>query len=535
MWVKAKPSTKPAAEVATAPTPDTRASQVLAEEKATEAGAKESVQSSDTFNLEEIKAQIGNYGDNWGQIGSHRAQTEGSQKAFKALSNEAKAVLFDGVKKTETLAREEFLTALHERLPNIPQGKYNKTITLKKLLGKDVFKLYKKAVKEERNSKEFIRAVFIASSEALDKNPCGDKKVVMYVGGPSAAGKSFTRKAFFKELTDLKKGESIPPRESFLVSVDGGIDRELSQIRQIVLQLAVAMGYLGIQDLHKHTKTSVKKRVQKAAMAGGNNYHMAIPATFISGLAKFKKQMKALTADPNIFQVYAEVRSDHSSKSWWQAHIEFQQTILYNGNSRAWMDPKKPYKGEIRMNNRNIGCESKEYERKYFESGIIMSKQAKKFFRSNSKNDKAIIMSNESDNMHLKNVGTEDDPKWVQDSKNPDIKHISKRELNLWNSLKDINFDKDTIASISDESRFDEISDFRAPNIEATSAKAILYEFFKASGYEGDLGKKSTALLTELANEEKFPDLKSFQKFLRKNDAGAKLKITTRGPRKTGE
>ena len=46
-----------------------------------------------------------------------------------------------------------------------------------------------------------------------------------------------------------------------VVSVDGGVEREVSQMRQMVLQVAVTRGYKGIGDLHKNTKLKTKQIV----------------------------------------------------------------------------------------------------------------------------------------------------------------------------------------------------------------------------------------------------------------------------------
>jgi hypothetical protein len=387
------------------------------------------------FNLNEAKEKIGNY-----EIKHKNFWGNDVPKEMPPISNASLIKLFAGCSdKPETKKREIFLEKLHEHLEsgNLRKGVNREITTLKELLGnnKDLLKAYKDAVKEEAASKSFREGVFIASSIKLDINPCPGKKMVRYDSGPSAAGKSYLSDEFDKQVSKRLNPRQIKTdKPCYKISVDGGKERELCQTRQMVLQAATKNGYGGISDLHKHTKTGVKGKVLKAAMHEGENFHVVIPATFISGLPKFSSMMRKLANDPEIFQVFTEVRADRTGpRSQEEAMQSFQQTIVYNGESRAYLQPGQENNNlEFRMNNTNIGCESKVYERKYFELGVKFSEMGKKAFKAVTNDKNSMILSNESDNMHIKK---DENGNWVQTTEKPMVIHISLREVNLWNEI----------------------------------------------------------------------------------------------------
>ncbi|MDB2614006.1 hypothetical protein N9Y92_02480 [Chlamydiales bacterium] len=382
------------------------------------------------FDLEKAKALIGNY---------ELKDSNGNPKVMPKISDKSREALLEGCAKAEETPknprakREEFLDLLHRHLPNTPPGKDKEVTTLLDFFDgdTDLLDAYKEAVAEERNSVEFREAVFTEAAEKRDTNPSPFKKMVMYIGGPSASGKSFSRKAFIKAVQNLtSKGTEQNKSECHIVSIDGGIDRDLCQMRQMVLQAATKNGYGGISDLHKHTKTGVKEHVLNAAMNEGNDFHVVIPATFINGLKKLTNMMKDLSKKENIYQVFTEIRADTTSDtSKTAAKKSFKETICYNGESRAYiLENDENNDNEMTMNNRKIGCESKIYEENNFKWGAMGSSLAKKMFKG-----KGPIISNDSDNIHVnKNKKGE----WVQTKEKPTVTHISQRELNLWNALQ---------------------------------------------------------------------------------------------------
>lgn len=443
-----------------------------------------------SFNLTEAKSKIGQY---------ELKNKDGSNKEMPAISNKSKEKLFAGCSAKETTAkREAFLEQLHSHLENIKPGTNREITTLKELFGgnKELLKSYKEAVKEEAASKSFREAVFVDCSKALEVNPCPGQKMVMYVGGPSASGKSFTQDNLVNQVGKIKNpNQDKSPCHT--VSIDGGKERELCQVRQMALQAATNNGYGGISDLHKNTKTGVKGKVMDAAMNEGENFHVVIPATFISGLPKFANLMRKLSNDPKIFQAFAEVRADKKGPlSQEKAMESFQQTIVYNGESRAYLQPgnTKQQATTMRMNNTEIGCESKIYERKYFELGVKFSEMAKSVFKTVKNDSNSMILSNESDNMHVKKEGG----KWVQTTESPTVMHVSLREVSLWNEL------------VSSKPNDDKIKNaFEALNPE----KKDQFEDFK--------GK-----LEEARKQNKDFDLPNFVAFLKENGLRSNMKVT---------
>ncbi len=468
-------------------------------------------------------------------IGDYRVPVDPAdpEAGFKSaerpeLSAKAEAALYKGcVKgadgKSPTEKRTAFLEKFAERMRDVPPAEKtadgeNPTTTLLEFFGGDeeLLQLYKDAVAEERNSTEFRDAVMAAASEKQDTNPCPGQKMVMYVGGPSAAGKSFTRGKFVDKVRQRKQeeaaaaekaGKPLPAetgKDSYVVSVDGGLDRELCQMRQMVLQSALAKGYAGIEDLQSNTKTSVKGHVKKAAMSEGNHMHVVIPATFISGLMSFRSMFSKLGKRKDVFQVFAEVRADHTGElSSDKADKSFQKTIRYNGDSRANnMTGEPPISmGQIFMNNRNIGFESKKYQPKYFGMGVKMSKVAKEFFLRSASSKRSLVLSNESDNMHVK---VKEDGRIVQTTRNPTVKHVSRREVALWHAVKryDTEGKKQAIHSfgIPDGERKPDVED------------KIL---------QGDMQYKDKD-----GNMQKVESFSDFMKFLNQNKMRAQLKIS---------
>lgn len=434
-----------------------------------------------------------------------RPDPKGFPKERPGLSQKAQEKLYKGCpKNTSTKKREEFLTELSKHLDNIPTIETKKGESKPVTSFDDLFKanpklkqLYKDAVKEEKNSKEFRDAVMAEASEKQETNPCPGMKMVMYVGGPSAAGKSFTRGAFVEEVRNQMQAESgneenstVGGADSYVVSVDGGIDREMCQMRQMVLQSALAKGYAGIEDLND-VKTSVKGNVKKAAMTEDNNMHVVIPATFTSNLHKFPGMCRNLSQKKNVYQVFAEVRSDHSARGInpEEADESFRQTILYNGESRAY-NLDKEYDSGISMNKRNLPCESKVYQPEHFDKGVWASDRAKDVFKRVGSSKRSLILTNHSDNMHVDAQGN-------QVTSNPAIKHIARREIDLWKE------------------------------IEGGANKRTINEFTKRLGHSDEKSEKITEKIMEKIDNGDVKDLADFKKFLADEKAQAKLQVTS--------
>lgn len=144
------------------------------------------------------------------------------------------------------------------------------------------YELYQKALKEEMDSIEFQRGVFLESINTYQTDVAVDKKPILCLLGPSGSGKSFSRDSFFR--TRYPSGEK---NQLLVVSVDNGIPRQCSKILSITKQVMEAKG-ITINDLDKSSKhiyQSVKKKLCEWALSVSNmptgvQVGLFIPETF---------------------------------------------------------------------------------------------------------------------------------------------------------------------------------------------------------------------------------------------------------------
>lgn len=323
---------------------------------------------------------------------------EVEQKVDRILGEEIrKEILHEGVNEQPvTTAREAFIkkvmTVLQDKSTDFQlpangtdprkQNPKNHTITLEQLLGKEGVALYKAAIEEERKSAAFRNAVFAKATNHYD-GPSWKKRLIMWVGGPSASGKSFSSNLAIKKVGKEAMEHNDDNKGNDCISIDGGIERETSQMRKIALQIALNKGYPGIRDLHNNTKLGIKSIVQKAALKN-EKLSLVIPATFTNPLTKLK--IKKFNKINNVQQVFCETKA-LGEKS------RFRNTISRMGNSRAWkqnFDKKDDIKA-----NAEINSESKKYQSKYFDAGVNGSQAAREYYFQHVKN--AIYVPIESD------------------------------------------------------------------------------------------------------------------------------------------
>lgn len=327
--------------------------------------------------------------------------------------------------------REAFIAKLNEVLLNTKtdmtkagKSPADDAIPLAKLLGNDGVQLYKKAIEEENKSREYRNAVFLKSTKHYEGKKW-DKQLIMWVGGPSASGKSYGANVAVKTVGDsvMPKVRTDKMEGNDVVSIDGGVEREVSQMRQMVLQVAIKKGYPGIKDLHGNTELKVKSIVKEAAFEAKMN--VVIPETFANpfGPSNLEKYDKI----PNAVQVFSEVTPAAGMDN------DFQMTVERMGNDRAW---KSEYGAEnskdvaISFNNSNIGVESKEYEKQYFKWGKKGSMDERDEYMKKSKDKVYVGIVN--DLIYVHKVYNKEEKKWEWEK----CKEISdKGELKL--SIRD--------------------------------------------------------------------------------------------------
>lgn len=389
-----------------------------------------------------------------------------AEEAQKKLSK-AKEELYDGApevtppanpkeKRKDREKREEFITALMMRKRKAllnPDGKpiRDQTITMEKFLGPELLKAYKEAIKEERASRAFRDAVFLESTIACKKKNSGQnrKPFVLWIGGPSASGKTYSTDAAVQNVTNgeltlaKKRGERIDPGElkdlELVVSADGGVEREISQMRQLVLQAALKEGYKGIKDLQSVTEYAgntllktdkIKKKVERAAFAADLN--LVIPTTFTRPLAAgkgFSNKMKKYRKRELAFAV-VEGEDPFKFKEDREDPNKFKNRVCGLGNSRAWMKVNGR-SNVFKMNNRKIP-ESKKYDPGKFDRGQEQSAQAKAKFKLEHPESPCFVI--QSDVLFAKRINNN----MLEEcnSADSDAVKMTKRQLDYWNSKK---------------------------------------------------------------------------------------------------
>lgn len=219
----------------------------------------------------------------------------------------------------------------------------NATTSMEKLFGKKGAYLYEKALEEEANSVEYMDAVLAKSTQKID-GPTWAERPIILVAGPSGSGKSYSaQKAAEMASAGFKTKEGNI--DNYLVSIDGGTLREVSQMRNLAVQCANNKGYTGIIDLHGRSKClEVPRDCLRNAVFASPTLGAVIPETFSSVVLdlqvenhKVIKQMTeaiqlqsagAVKTVPVFFRVDGADPADPD---------RFKQAVLQQGVGRAWL------------------------------------------------------------------------------------------------------------------------------------------------------------------------------------------------------
>lgn len=297
-------------------------------------------------------------------------------------------VLFEDLEIANTSAREKILQIFEQIIAktppivshdpsNLPQ------ITVEELIGTENVDLFIEALKEEAKSKEFIEAVFHASTTRFG----GEKKAKnmdLIIAGPSSSGKTSAS----IEIASQKIGAGLDPDgKNYMVACDGGIVREVSQIRRAISQTAHILGYGYISDLSPETIMDnilndkfqkhldpVKKRIKKAAKFA--DCGLIIPETFSQWPAGKKIINDILEKNTNAEFVLIRQARDNQAKNY----SNMRSTVFVSGNDRAKL--KRKYdRTEIDLNiSADEIAESKAYNKDAFNAGVKGSHKASKYF-----------------------------------------------------------------------------------------------------------------------------------------------------------
>ena len=210
--------------------------------------------------------------------------------------------------------------------------------TLEELFGEQGAELYKLALKEERHTTEFMNAVFYESTTHSGGEKWATRPVII-VAGPSACGKSTAASAAIDQANGILPKDPTNTDGNYIVAADGGVAREISQMRKLAIQVATEQGYSGILDLHKKSNTlsDVKDCILEAAFAT-ESLGVVIPETFAKGntSAKLFAQIDKLK---NTTPIWLRVTGENTS--FFKTLIDkisttFKEVVAYMGSRRAF-------------------------------------------------------------------------------------------------------------------------------------------------------------------------------------------------------
>ncbi|MCW8398690.1 hypothetical protein OQJ26_07795 [Legionella sp. PATHC038] len=259
------------------------------------------------------------------------------------------------------------------------------TTDMEHFFGKQGTELYQLALEEEMNSKEFRNAVVIKSTTHFD-GPKWVERPVVVVGGPSASGKSFAAQAAVEKAKEFLAADYSDMSGNHVIAADGGIVREVSQMRKLVIQLANNQGYTGVKDLYKKSKNymeGVKDCVREAAFLTPE-LGVVIPETFSDPL-KGKKLLKDIERLDNTKHIFTRVVGHEETN--------FKKVVAFMGSRRAWKTDN--FNQEALDLNKSGLAESKAYGKGGFRWGNLFSEKAENWFRNNSKDKLYMRITND--------------------------------------------------------------------------------------------------------------------------------------------
>lgn len=312
------------------------------------------------------------------------------------------------------------------------------TITMEALLGEEGVALYQLAIEEERFSKEFVNAVFAKSTVKVEGAIWDKRRPIITVAGPSSSGKSVAAQAVLEQANRFmpkKQAQSVPGAESeppapqetnYAVFSDGGIERELSQVRKIAIQLALRNGYTGVSDLEKmsEVKNKVKTCVFNEVKAS-QTLGLVIPETF-AGLRKGVGALKELQKDPRNVVIFSRVDGEKPST--------FKKVVAYLGTRRAFKSSgfDASENNDISYNKEGLP-ESKAYGVGGFYWGVRGSKKAESQFIASQKGAIGFIVTND---LVLKKQDNSDE--WIDGKEgDSDLVLVSNRVFQTWKESRE--------------------------------------------------------------------------------------------------
>lgn len=340
-----------------------------------------------------LYAQLDNYYDTFLRRGSAKCLNEkGKEKLYTSVEEYQKKQAMNG--KDRTYYRKLFIDYIvnlveenkkycKESPEKIRQNPQYYAIDAEDFLGQEGLALYMNALKEEQHSKNYRTAVFnqsliVKSGQTLEKPP------VLIIGGPSASGKSTAVNLVINDVVMKLSKKDDDNDGNCIVAIDGGICREVSQMRKLVIRAANILGYPGIKDLHKKSKVLgvVKDYVKEAALSN-NRLGLVIPETYSKSFLFSRKsdevEIKEFSEKKKL--IFAQIQGKN--------YYDFKKTVNYLGNQRAWKI-KNINMELLDLNNTKNLAESKAYEPTGFYMSTVGTKNLEKYYRKINK-DRSIL------------------------------------------------------------------------------------------------------------------------------------------------
>ncbi|AWN73907.1 hypothetical protein LEAN103870_00640 [Legionella anisa] len=282
----------------------------------------------------------------------------------------------------------------------------NATTTMEALLGKEGLKLYQLALQEEAYSEEYRDAVFNASTKFIEGNKWDGAKFII-IPGPSASGKSHATDAVIRKIDELPQ-KTDDHSGNVMVCVDGGIPREISQMRKLAVRLANKKGFSGISDLHEQSKIleDIKTHVKNAALASPN-LSIVMPETYSTWMVPFsghEKFIDDISKSERQFIVATVVGKNAGN---------FREVVRHMGTRRAYKTDNFD-QVELDLNSTEGLTESKAYGPSGFDFGVYGSNKAvAAYVEIQTKNRKPILKLEVENDLILLREESENLGSWV--------------------------------------------------------------------------------------------------------------------------
>lgn len=264
------------------------------------------------------------------------------------------------------------------------------TISMRDLIGDEGVKLYQLALEEERYSMNFMQYVFASSLSQFEGEKWAEKPIIL-IAGPSASGKSYVAPSIIDESNKyLQKEQDKLGNEA--IFVDGGKIREASQMRKLIIQMALLHGFTGIQDLHDQSSVleSVKATILNVALKAPY-LGVIIPETF-SGY---------INPNDDCHQLLQQAYSVAGAKVIFSRvtgvdKTKFKDVVSLMGSRRAWKTERFNNLPPLNLNIEASALpESKEYYSKGFYLGYYGSILAERYVTRQSPHNIVLVIAND--------------------------------------------------------------------------------------------------------------------------------------------